>query len=86
VESRLTESVANGVLVVRSVPDCAELIFRIVTGRLEFRIEKKLLSGVEYHFLRETISDSVFRVMTGDAVLTNSFWNFTLKQYNRVTT
>jgi hypothetical protein len=79
VESRLTESVANGVLVVRSVPDCAELIFRIVTGRLEFRIEKKLLSGVEYHFLRETISDSVFRVMTGDAVLTNSFWNFYLE-------
>lgn len=70
---------ANGVLVVRSVPDCAELIYRIVTGTLEFHIEKKVLNDVEYHFLRETISDSVFRVMTGDAMLTNSFWNFYLE-------
>jgi hypothetical protein len=67
------------VLVVRSAHDCAELIFRIVTGTLEFRIKKELLNGVEYHFLRETISGSIFRVMTGDAMLMNSFWNFYLE-------
>jgi hypothetical protein len=79
IQVNLDTGVANGVLVVRSAHDCAELIFRIVTGTLEFRIKKELLNGVEYHFLRETISGSIFRVMTGDAMLMNSFWNFYLE-------
>lgn len=79
IQVNLDTGVANGVLVVRSAEDCAQLIFRIVTGRLEFRIEKKSLNGVDYHVLRETISDSIFRVMTGDAMLTNSFWNYYLE-------
>jgi hypothetical protein len=68
-------------LVVRTASDCAELIYRIVTRTLEFRIERKVVGSVEYHFLRETVSDSVFRVMTGDAMLTNSFWNFYLDPF-----
>lgn len=79
VQVHLDTGVANGVLVVRSVPDCAELIYRIVTSTLKFRIEKKVVEGVKYHFLKETISDSIFRVMTGDAMLTNTFWNFYLE-------
>jgi hypothetical protein len=78
IQVNLETGVANGVLVVRSVQDCAELIFRIITASLEFNIERKLVDGVQYHFLREKISNSVFRVMTGDAMLTNSFWNFYL--------
>lgn len=54
-------------------------MFRIVTGTLQFRIERKVFGGVEYHMLIETVSDSIFRVMTGDAILTNSFWNFYLE-------
>lgn len=79
IQVNLDTGVANGVLVVRSPQECAELIFRIVTGRLEFRIEKKTLNEVEYHVLRETTSGSIFRVMTGDAMLTNSFWNYYLE-------
>jgi len=79
IQVNLDTGVANGVLVVRSSQECAELIFRIITRRLEFRIEKKSLNGVDYHVLRETISDSIFRVMTGDAMLTNSFWNYYLE-------
>ncbi|MBZ5584141.1 MAG: hypothetical protein LAQ30_18400 [Acidobacteriia bacterium] len=79
VQVHLETGVANGVLVVRSVNECAELIFRIVTGNLEFRISKELINGVEYHMLRETVSDSIFRVMTGDAMLSNCFWNFYLE-------
>jgi hypothetical protein len=79
IQVNLDTGVANGVLVARQPQECAELIFRIVTGRLEFRIEKRVLNGVEYHVLRETISDSIFRVMTGDAMLTNSFWNYYLE-------
>jgi len=79
VQVNLDTGVANGVLVVRSIPDCAELIYRIVTGRLEFEIERKTVDEIEYHILRETVSLSVFRVMTGDVMLTNSFWNFYLE-------
>lgn len=78
IQVNLDTGVANGVLVVRSLQECADLIFRIVTGTLQFRIEKKSLNGIDYHFLRETISSSIFRVMTGDAMLTNSFWNYYL--------
>src|ERR1035437_5855288 len=80
IQVNLDTGVANGVLVVRSARDCAELINRIVTGTLEFRIERKSVNGVEYHLLRESISNSIFRVMTGDAMLTNSFWNYYLEE------
>jgi hypothetical protein len=79
IQVNLDTGVANGVLVVRSSSDCAKLIHRIVTGTLEFRIERKLVDGVEYHFLCESISGSIFRVMTGDDMLSNSFWNYYLE-------
>jgi len=79
IQVNLDTGVANGVLVVRSIHDCAELIYRIVTRTLQFRVERKTIESVEYHFLREMVSNSIFRVMTGDAMLTNSFWNFYLE-------
>lgn len=79
IQVNLDTGVANGVLVVRSIADCAELIFRIITRTLQFCIEKKTIENVEYHYLREKVSKSIFRVMTGDAMLTNSFWNFYLE-------
>lgn len=75
----LDTGVANGVLVVRTIEDCARLIYRIVTLSLEFRIEKESVGNFEYYFLREKISNSIFRAMTGDAMLMNSFWNFYLE-------
>ncbi len=79
VQVNLDTGVANGVLVVRNIPDCAKLISRIVTRRLEFEIHTKIVEGVEYHILLEKVSRSIFRVMTGDAMLSNSFWNFYLE-------
>ena len=79
IQVNLDTGVANGVLVVRTVTDCAELIYRFLTQTLQFRIERKSIENVEYQLLRETVSNSVFRVMTGDAMLTNSFWNFYLE-------
>lgn len=38
-----------------------------------------MIEGSKHLFLRETLTDSIFRVMTGDAMLTNSFWNFYLE-------
>jgi len=79
IQVNLDTGVANGVLVVRTVTDCAELIYRFLTQTVQFRIEMKCLANVEYQLLRETVSNSIFRVMTGDAMLTNSFWNFYLE-------
>lgn len=78
IQVHLDTGVANGVLVVRSLDDCARLIRRVLLNELEFEIEEKSIDDKTYVLLTETISQSVFRVMTGDAKLTNSFWNFYL--------
>lgn len=72
----LENGVANGVLVVRSLDQCAKLLKRIILNKMKFKIEKNKAGMIK---LREIISNSVYRVVTGDEVLTNSFWNFYLK-------
>ena len=68
----LETGVANGVLVARTVPECARLLKKVVLNRLEFRLEKK---GSVYAAV-ETSTGPIYRVVTGDSHLTNSFWNF----------
>lgn len=72
----LENGVANGVLVVRSLDQCAKLLKSIILNKMEFKIEKNRDGMIK---LREIISNGVYRVVTGDEVLTNSFWNFYLK-------
>jgi hypothetical protein len=79
IQVNLDTGVANGVLVVRNVEDCAELIRRVITKNLEFRLETKKVGGQEYLLLKETVSNCIYRVMTGDPMLTNAFWNFYLE-------
>lgn len=74
IQVNLATGVANGVLVARNTDQCARLIWRILSRSLEFELKKA--SG--HLLLVETISDSVFRVMTLDEMLTNAFWNFYL--------
>jgi len=74
IQVNLETGVANGVLVVRSVADCANLIRNIVTQKLEFELEESERRTV----LREKISGCIFRVVTRDEMLTNTFWNFYL--------
>jgi len=78
IQVNLETGVANGVLVVRTVDECAELIRRVLLRELEFQIDSRASDGNQYWFLRETISGCVYRVMTGDRFLTNAFWNFYL--------
>lgn len=78
IQVNLGTGVANGVLVVRTIDHCAELIRRVVTKTLEFSLEEKVIDGHEYVLLKESISGCIYRVMTGDAMLTNTFWNFYL--------
>lgn len=76
----LRTGVANGVLVVRNIKDCVELVYRIVTRTLEFSLEEKIENGQKYLYLYEEISKCIYRVMTGDKKLTNSFWNYYLNE------
>ena len=78
IQVNLDTGVANGVLVVRTAPQCAELIWRVITKNLQFNLDTKVVDGQEYVLLREAISGCIYRVMTGDAMLTNAFWNFYL--------
>lgn len=71
----LDTGVANGVLVVRTIPDCAALLRRVLLGEMEFSLEEK--AGM-WH-LRERISGCIYRVVTNDRKLNNCFWNFYLR-------
>lgn len=74
VQVNLATGVANGVLVVRTVDACAALVRRIMTATLDFTVSEENGATV----LRERISGCVFRIATGDVMLTNAFWNFYL--------
>jgi hypothetical protein len=78
----LASGVANGVLVARSPEECAYLVRGIVTRSLKFTIEK-LQDGRGQTLgivLRESKTKSVFRFVTSNECLTNSFWNFYLQK------
>ena len=75
IQVNLDTGVANGVLVVRTVPDCAALLRRILLHDMEFDLEEK----DQMWYLRERISGCVFRVVTNDRKLSNCFWNFYLR-------
>jgi hypothetical protein len=68
----LKTGVANGVLVVRTVEKCAELLAAMLTNKAEFDVQVEPGGRI----LVERISASVFRAVTDNEKLTNSFWNF----------
>ncbi len=76
----LATGVANGVLVVRTTEDCAKLLGNIVTQNLEFVLNKKVVGDETYWLLREKITNCVYRAITSNRSLTNSFWNFYLER------
>lgn len=78
IQVNLESGVANGVLVVRSVSQCIRLIRSIVLNDMNFYLDFGKGSKKNYIFLREKISHSIFRLKTGDFLLTNSFWNLYL--------
>jgi hypothetical protein len=71
----LETGVANGVLVVRTVADCAALLRGVLLSAMEFSLEDA--NGMWY--LKEQISDCIYRVVTNDRKLNNCFWNFYLR-------
>lgn len=69
----LNTGVANGVLVVRTLTECAHVMRNILTNRLSFRIERDIGGTLR---LIEERTGCTYRLMVSDPVLTNSFWNF----------
>jgi hypothetical protein len=77
----LESGVANGVLVVRTLEQCAEVLHNLLTNSLSFTIEADDRSKCTV--LRERISQSPFRAVTKHEKLANSFWNFYLVKEHR---
>lgn len=76
----LQSGVANGVIVVRSPKECADLLYRVLTNEMKFKIRHieprgKYERKEGYTVLEEGISGSPFRVVIDNERLTNSFWN-----------
>jgi hypothetical protein len=78
IQVNLLTGVANGVLVANTIDQCARLVRALLLRELKFSLVTDKKNNGEYIYLKETISDSVFRVVTGDLMLTNAFWNFYL--------
>jgi hypothetical protein len=72
IQVNLATGVANGVLVVRTIPQCADLLRRVVTNALEFELRE----SQSMWYLEEKVSGCVYRVVSKDRKLTNCFWNF----------
>ncbi len=72
----LNSGVANGVLVVRDINTCVNVLRGILTNSLNFEIKH---SDEGYTGLIESYSGSIYRIVTDNELLTNSFWNFFFK-------
>jgi hypothetical protein len=82
IQVNLESGVATGVLVVRDLDSCARLIRSHVLKVVEYEIHDIFENDVEYTYLQEKYSGCIYRVITGDPVLTNAFWNFYLNETN----
>lgn len=75
IQVNLATGVANGVMVVRTVNDCVSLLRRVLTDTMEFDV----VEDDSMWYLRERISQSIFRVVTKNTRINNCFWNFYLR-------
>ena len=80
IQVHLDSGVANGVLVVRTIDDCVKLLKKIILNDTEFNLDfDKDPEGNEHLYLKEKISNCIHRVMSGNKLLSNSFWNHYLE-------
>lgn len=73
----LSSGVGNGVIVARTPSQCATLLRRIILNELDYILEPPMPEiNKDFIYLRESTTHSVYRVMTNNPLLTNTFWNF----------
>jgi hypothetical protein len=75
IQVNLATGVANGVMVVRSLDECASLLRSVLTDTMEFDV----VEDGSMWYLRERVSGSYFRVVTKNTKISNCFWNFYLR-------
>ncbi len=81
IQVNLTSGVANGVLVARTIKECQDLIYNIVLNSLDFNVVRSEGKHPDENvYLKEKITDSIFRLKTSDQLLSNSFWNFYINE------
>jgi hypothetical protein len=73
IQVHLVSGVANGVLVVRSVQECAHVLRRLLTNTCRFYFDRDREPGILC--LIETVSNSPYRVMTENSTVSNAFWS-----------
>ena len=78
----LDTGVATGVLVVRDIDTCADLIKSHVLKSVEYNISEESEEGEIFTYLREKQSGCIYRAVTKDPILTNAYWNFYLNEPN----
>jgi hypothetical protein len=78
IQVNLESGVANGVIVTREIKECVMLVKKVLLRELEFDVVEETRETIPYIFLKESITKSVYRVSTGEKLLTNTFWNFYL--------
>lgn len=81
IQVNLRSGVANGVIVARKIEDCVLLIRDIMQNTLQFVVDRNPTDRKgnvleNYIYLKETRTDSIYRVKSGHDLLTTSFWNF----------
>jgi len=68
----LKSGVAHGIIVVRTVANCARLLKEVLLNELSFEIRHE----EDNYLLVERHTQSVVRVVTDDPLLTHCFWSF----------
>jgi hypothetical protein len=77
IQINLETGVGNGVLVARTPSQCATLLRGIILNELDYFLDPKLPKiDEDFIYLRESTTSSIFRVITNNFLLTNTFWNF----------
>lgn len=76
IQVNLQTGVANGVIVTQDLSECAQLVRKVLLKELEFIVDTERLERGNYVYLKESITKSIYRVASGDPLLTNTFWNY----------
>lgn len=84
----LSTGVAHGLILVRTPEECSRILRELLLRTADYYLEEKDPVDTQFakgdytrtYVLREKITNSAVRVVVGDELLTNSFWNFYLRE------
>lgn len=70
--------VAGGVMVCEKVSEVIDIIYRLVSNKMQYKLEQKGENS-GFYLLKESLTDSVVRVQTNNKLLASAFWNNYIK-------